>query len=157
MKITLEHQLTRLIACPQSLNCLICRSSFTSSKLRALLYSDRGLVIGDVCPECLKLTAPEIKRSLRMQANQLMAEPKSRGAQTISSHQQALELLEIATEEVKFPPIYQRFLKHLERFVQDSRALEEARFKLSDRGLTQRSQLERIFRENIHPEKGNDL
>jgi hypothetical protein len=146
MKITLEHKLTYPLTHPQSLNCLICRCSFTSGRLRALLHSDRGLVIGDVCPECLKLTATEIKRSLEIQANQLMAQPKGRSTQTISSHQQALELLEIATEEVKFPSIYQRFLRHLEIFVQDSQALEEARFNLPNRCLAQRSQLEKTFR-----------
>ena len=118
-----------------------------------MLYGDRGLVIGDVCPDCLKLSASAIKRSLRTRANQLMAQPKGRGAQTISSHQQALELLEIATEEVKFPSSYQRVLKHLEIFVQNSRSLEEARFNLSNRGLGQRSQLEKIFRNDIPEDK----
>ena len=150
MKITLEQKLP---SCPE-LTCLICRCSFTSHNLRALLYGDRGLVIGDVCLDCLKLSSSAIKRSLRTRANHLMVEPKGRGAQTIPSHQQALELLEIATEEVKFPPIYQRFLKHLEIFVQNSCSLEEARFNLSNRGLVQRSQLENIFRDDIS--KGNE-
>lgn len=149
MKIILEHKLS---SCPR-LTCLICRCSFTNDRLRALLYGDRGLVIGDVCSNCLKLDAITLKRALRTRANYLMAQPKGRGAQTISSHQQALELLEISTEEVKFPPIYQRMLKHLEIFVQDSRSLEEARFSLSHRDLVQRSQLEKIFRDGIYKEK----
>ena len=110
-------------------------------------------MIGDVCPNCLKLTATTLKRSLRTRANHLMAQPKGRGAATISSHQLALELLEVSTEEVRFPPIYQRFLKYLERFVQDSRSLEEARFSLSYRDLAQRSHLEKIFNEDIPREK----
>ena len=149
MKIILEHKLS---SCPK-LTCLICRCSFTSNNLRALLYGDRGLMIGDVCPNCLKLTTTTLKQALRTRANHLMAQPKGRGAQIISSHQQALELLEVSIEEVRFPPIYQRFLKHLERFVQDSRSLEEARFSLSYRDLAQRSHLEKLFKADITGEK----
>ena len=149
MKIILEHKLS---SCPQ-ITCLICRCSFTSNNLRALLYGDRGLMIGDVCPNCLKLTATTLKRALRTRANHMMAQPKGHGAATISSHQLALELLEVATEEVRFPSLYQRFLKHLERFAQDSQSLEEARFSLSYRDLAQRSHLEKIFAADITGEK----
>jgi hypothetical protein len=142
MKITLEHKLP---PCPDRLTCTVCRQTFEVSRLRTLLRSDRGLVIGDICPHCLHLAAYEIQRLLRYQANQMMAHPKGRGAQTIASHRQALELLEISTENVQFPMVYQRWLKWIAIFAQESQELESARFNLSSYDDQKRSQLEKIF------------
>jgi hypothetical protein len=142
MKIKLER---KLLNCPNSLNCKVCHQTFEVSNLRTLLYSDRGLLIGDVCPRCLKRESPEIQRLLKQQSNLLMAPSQGRGAQTIASYQQALELLEISAEEIKRPTFYQRWLKHIEIFVQETQELEAARFRLSNRTVEQRSRLEKAF------------
>jgi hypothetical protein len=146
MKIKLER---KLITCPNSLNCKVCHQTFEVGQLRTLLYSDRGLLIGDVCPRCMKREVPEIQRLLKQQGSLLMAPSQSRGAQTIASYQQALELLEISAEEIKFPTFYQRWLKRIEIFVQETQELETARFRLSSRIIEQRSRLEKAFEYDI--------
>lgn len=142
MKIKLER---KLINCPNLLNCKVCHQTFEVSKLRTLLYSDRGLLIGDVCPRCVKRQSLEIQRLLKQQSNLLMAPSQGRGAQTIAAYQQALELLEVSTEEIKRPAFYQRWLKHIEIFVQETQELEAARYRLSSYTVEQRSRLEKAF------------
>ncbi len=142
MKIKLERKLN---TCPNPLNCKVCHQTFEVSKLRTLLYSDRGLLIGDVCPRCVKREPPEIQRLLKQQSNLLMAPSQGRGAQTIASYQQALELLEVSTEEIKRPAFYQRWLKHIAIFVQETQELEAARYRLSSYTVEQRSRLEKAF------------
>jgi hypothetical protein len=146
MKIKLER---RLSTCANSLNCGVCRQTFEVSKLRTLLYSDRGLLIGDICPHCLKQETYEIQRLLRQQGNRLMAHPKGEGAQTIASHRQALELLEISTENIEFPTLYHRWLKHLEIFFQEAEELESTRFGLSSYIAEERSRLEKALEQDI--------
>jgi hypothetical protein len=53
--------------------------------------------------------------------------------------------LEISAEEIKRPTFYQRWLKHIEIFVQENQELEAARFRLSNRTVEQRSRLEKAF------------
>jgi hypothetical protein len=145
MKFELERKLP---TCPDTLSCVVCRQCFDARRIRTLLRSDRGLVIGDICPACSKLEAKAIKQTLREQANQLMSQPKGKGAQTLSFHKQALELLEVSTETVKFPTFYQRLLKQIEIFAQESQELESARFNLSNSAAKQRSRLERLLRQH---------
>jgi hypothetical protein len=146
MKIKLER---KLINCPNPLKCKVCHQGFEVSKPRTLLYSDRGLLIGDICPRCVKRETSEIQRLLKQQGNHLMAPSQGRGAQTIASYQQALELLEISTENIKLPTFYQRWLKHIEIFVQETQELEAARFRLSSRAIEQRSRLEKAFEHDV--------
>ena len=145
MKIILERQ---LINCPNSLKCEVCHQTFDASKLRTLLYSDRGSLIGDICSCCIQQEAPGIQRLLKQQSHRLMAPTQSGGVQTIAAYRQALELSEISTEDVRLPPFYQRWLKHIEIFVQETQELEAARFR-SDRTIGQRSRLERAFEQDI--------
>jgi hypothetical protein len=142
MKIKLERKLT---TCPDKLACATCHTGFAAGRLRALLYSDRGLVLGDICPACLKLEAADIRRLLRKESNRLMSHPKGSYSQTISLHRQALELLETSEEEVQFPMLYQRLIKQFQIFSQESQELEAAKFNLSSRSLSQRARLERMF------------
>ncbi|HEY9640203.1 MAG TPA: hypothetical protein V6C57_06945 [Coleofasciculaceae cyanobacterium] len=146
MKIKLER---KLINCPKQLKCGICHQTFEVGKLRTLLYGDRGLLIGDVCPHCLNQEAEAIQRLLKQQANRLMAHPQGKGAQTIASHRQALELLEIATENIEFPTFYHRLLKHMEIFAQEAQDLEAARFGLSGHVAEQRLHLEKAFKQDL--------
>ena len=146
MKIKLER---KLINCPNLLNCKVCHQTFAVSKLRNLLYSDRGLLIGDICPSCLKQETSEIQRLLRQRGNYLTAPSQGRGAQTIASYQQALELLEISAENIKLPTFYQCWLKHIEIFVQETQELETARFRISSYTIEQRSRLEKAFERDM--------
>ena len=72
MKIKLDRKLT---SCPDILRCIICRQAFKVSIIRPLLYNDRGLIQGDICSQCLKLKAEEIKQRIREQAMLLMEIP----------------------------------------------------------------------------------
>lgn len=146
MKIILERQ---LINRPNPLKCKVCHQTFDVSKLRTLLYSDRGLLMGDICPCCIKQETPGIQRLLKQQSHHLMALPQGRGVQTIASYRQALELSEISTEDVQLPTFYQRWLKHIEIFVQETQELEAARFRLSSHTIEQRSRLEKAFEQDI--------
>jgi len=146
MKVILERQ---LINCPNTLKCKVCHQAFGTRKLRTLLYSDRGLLMGDICPCCIKQEAPGIQRLLKQQSHYLMAPTQGRGVQTIASYRQALELSEISTEDVQLPAFYQRWLKHIEIFVQETQELEAARFRLSSHTIEQRSRLEKTFKQDI--------
>lgn len=120
MKIKLDRKLT---SCPDRLRCIICRQVFKVSIIRTLLYNDKGLIQGDICSQCLKLRAEEIKQRIREQAMLLMEIPELYSFSTISSQERALELLECSTEKVKFPSFYQWLIRKIEVF-QESGQLE---------------------------------
>ena len=111
MKIQLEQ---RLISCPNYLRCKVCREVFEVSSIRAILYNNQGLIQGDICPECIKLKAEEIKQRLRDQAMLLIEKPELCSSQTTSVHELVLELLECSSENVKFPTFYHKFVKKIE-------------------------------------------
>jgi hypothetical protein len=146
MKIKLERKLS---SCPDSLNCTVCHQSFGAGKLRSLLYSDRGFLLGDVCPQCFRKEADEIQTAVRRQGNWMMAPIKSTGAPTIATHRQALELVEISAEDVEFPMRYQLWLKWLEVLIEENQELEAARFQRSSWVGMQRSRLERTLERNV--------
>jgi hypothetical protein len=146
MKIQLERTLT---SCPAHLACVACQQFFPTGKLRHLLKSDRQLILGDLCPPCLKRGAIHIQLCLREQANRSMAPAFNGGSLTIASHRQALEQLEVAAEAVQFPKVYQRLLKKIEIFMEESQELETARFNGMEIQKIQRSQLEKIYKKEI--------
>lgn len=111
MKIQLEQ---KLISCPDYLRCKVCRQVFEVSTMRAILYNNQGLIQGDICPECIKLKAEEIKQRLRDQAMLLMEKPELCSTRTISADELVLELLECSNENVKFPTFYHKFVKKIE-------------------------------------------
>lgn len=108
MKIQLERKLT---TCPNQLRCAVCDRPFEASNIRALLYSDRSFIQGDICPKCLQLKAEQIQQKLRERAMILIEEPFC--APSTSPHE-ALELLETSTENIKFPTFHQWLIKRLE-------------------------------------------
>ncbi|HCF26692.1 MAG TPA: hypothetical protein DEV81_05675 [Cyanobacteria bacterium UBA11049] len=140
MKIKLDRKLT---SCPDRLRCTICRQAFKVSIIRALLYNDKGLIQGDVCSQCLKLKAEEIKQKIREQAMLLMELPELYIFSTISSQERALELLECSTEKVKFPSFYQWLIKKIE-VSQESRQLEATK-SLPNCADDRRSRLQIFF------------
>lgn len=107
MKIQLERKLT---TCPNRLQCTVCDRLFEVSRIRALLYSDRSFIQGDICPKCMQLKAEQIQQKLRDRAMMLMEEPF---CDPSTSPHEALELLETSTEDIKFPTFYQWLIKHL--------------------------------------------
>jgi hypothetical protein len=146
MKIKLERKLT---SCPRSLRCKVCSQIFEVGKLRNLLYTDRGLLMGDVCPQCFRKEAHEIQHLLKQQGNWMMEPRKGIGAQTIATHRHALELVELAAEPVEFPVLYQLWLKRIEIFMQENQESESTRFQRSSWVGMQRAQLEKVFERNV--------
>jgi hypothetical protein len=146
MKIKLERKLT---SCPHSMNCKVCFQVFEVGKLRNLLYTDRGLLMGDVCAQCFRKEAHEIQRRLEQRGNWMMVLSKDKGARTIATHRQALELVEVAAEPVEFPRAYQLWLKRIEIFIQESQESEAGRLRRSSWIVEQRSRLEKVFERNV--------
>lgn len=148
MKVELERKLT---ACPEQLHCVVCQSRFPSPRIRNILYNDRGLIQGDICPSCLKLKPQEIKQSLLQQSQQLMKKATLiGGSAAIDSFKQALERQELAQEDLKLPTRYARGLKWLEVLSQETQELEAARLGMSNCRCGKRSRLRIIFTDE-HP------
>lgn len=129
MKIQLERKST---SCPNRLTCVICRQIFAIDTIRTLLYNDKGLLQGDICRKCLKLTAKAIKQEILLSANLLSRQPNLASSRTISPPELVLELLECAVEDVKFPTFYQWLIKRIEVFSQEYQEIEAARFSLAN-------------------------
>jgi hypothetical protein len=111
MKIHLEH---RLSSCPPKLRCTVCQQVFTVGRIRSLLLNNRGLIQGDVCPDCVHLPSNEIRLLLADQARLMLEQPSLFQPQVASPEALALELFEASQEEVKFPTLYQWFVKTIE-------------------------------------------
>jgi hypothetical protein len=111
MKIQLEH---RLSSCPEKLRCTVCRQVFTVGRTRPLLLNNRGLIQGDVCPDCVHLPSNEIRLLLADQARLMLEQPSLFQNQVEAPDTVALELFEASQEEVKFPSLYQWFVKTIE-------------------------------------------
>jgi hypothetical protein len=146
MKIKLERKLS---SCPDSLRCTVCHQLFDVGKLRSLLYSDRGLLLGDTCPVCFKKEADEIQFALRQRGNWMMAPGSGTGMQTIATHRQALELVEISAEDVEFPVKYQLWLKWLEVWMEENRESDVGRFRRANWVEMKRSRLEKTLERNV--------
>ena len=144
MKVQLERKLG---SCPSRILCIICRQGFEALRIRALLYSDSGLIQGDVCPDCLKLKASGIKQKLRESELSLQAELE--GSRVAS--QQAL-LPECSAEAVRLPRFYEWWLKQVEIFSQESQELEAARLGLSSCHCGRRSRLRIVFEDDRKPD-----
>jgi hypothetical protein len=111
MKIQLEH---RLSSCPEKLRCTVCRQVFTVGRIRPLLLNNRGLIQGDVCPDCVQLPSHDIRLLLADQARLMLEQPSLFQNQVETPDTVALELFEASQEEVKFPSLYQWFVKTIE-------------------------------------------
>ena len=145
MKIQLER---KLAFCPELLLCTVCRQSFGVDKIRALLYSDAGLLQGDVCRKCLKLKASGIKQKLQEQSQLLMRQVEFAGHQAVSLRQLAIERLQCSEEEVRLPRFYEWVLKQIEIFSQESQELEKARLGLSNCSCGRRAPLRITFEDD---------
>jgi len=71
MKIKLERTLAN---CPTHLRCTICSRPFEVGKIRKLLCDSNGLIQGDLCSTCSKLSSKHLKQKL--QTNEEIIQPK---------------------------------------------------------------------------------
>lgn len=129
MKIRLERNLTHS---PDQLPCAVCRHPFPVTQIRLLLFADRGLLRGDVCPDCFKLGSDGIRQTMLDRAILLQMQSKfSRQCNTIAVHQLATELMDCARENVQFPTFWHWCFKWWEVWRVEAVALETARLNLS--------------------------
>lgn len=137
MRIQLER---KRYPCRDTLRCTVCQQMFHVGQIRSLLHQDSGLLQGDVCPACARLTATDFKQKMVLNARILLQKESLHDAQTMTLHARTLELLEAAKEPIKFPSFWQQWLMQLDVFAQDTQELEAARFGLHDHAHPWRSQ-----------------
>jgi hypothetical protein len=142
MKISLE---AKLRSCPNYLRCVVCDRLFLTNKIRTLLYSDRGLLQGDICSHCLRLKANTIRNKLREKALINLINTDKLNRPNSIHKPEALELLALSKERINFPSSWQWLLKKIEIFSQENRELESSRLGLTQFSCEQRLQLERLF------------
>lgn len=146
MKIQLER---KLYPCRDKLHCTVCQQMFNVGQIRSLLHRDSGFLQGDICPKCAKLTAQDFKQKMVLNARILLHQANLRESQTITLHEQALELLETSKENVKFPTFWQHLLMQVDVLAQDTQELEAAKFGLQSGSDRQRLQ-RRLFLDDDH-------
>ncbi|BAS55165.1 MULTISPECIES: hypothetical protein [Leptolyngbya] len=143
MKIRLDRKLP---SCPKLLLCTVTNAAFEVGNIRIFLYTDRGLLLGDISPDCLRLSSSEIRQKLREQACAIL-HPEEAGCDRDASptRERALELLQAAQEKVKFPSAFDWWIKKFEIFSEESQEIEAARTGLSDYYVLERSRLQKIL------------
>jgi hypothetical protein len=145
MKIQLERTLA---SCPKKLLCTVCGQAFGVNKIRALLYNDKGLLQGDVCSRCVRHKPTRIRSHLRDRASLLLQQPVISEAQTLDTHDRALELLETAQESVQFPQFYHWWMKQWEVFSEESQETESERLGLRDFYGEERERLQKMLEDD---------
>jgi hypothetical protein len=138
MKIRLDRKLP---SCPKLLLCTVTHQAFEVGNIRILLYNDRGFLLGDISPECLKLSSSQIRHHLREQACAILQGEETRSM----TRDRALELLQAAQENVKFPTAFDWWMKKFEIFSEESQEVEATRTGLSDYYVLERSRLQKIL------------
>lgn len=139
MKIQLDRKLT---TCPKKLICTVRNTAFEVGNIRLLLYTDRGFLLGDISPECLKLSSSEIRTKLRERACAMLQEDNP---DRDSQRDSALELLQAAQEHVRFPSAVDWWFKKFEIFSEESQEVEATRSGLSDYYVLERSRLQKML------------
>lgn len=142
MKIRLDRKLPN---CRKKLLCTVTNTTFEVGKIRTLLYADNGLLLGDVSPNCLKLSSSEIRGHLRERACVLLQQEAAIEHSLGSARDRALELLQAAQEDVKFPSAFDWLLKRFEIFSEESQETEASCTELSDYYVLERSRLQKIL------------
>jgi hypothetical protein len=136
MKIQLERKLESQ---SHQLCCVACKQKFGSEKLRTLLSDDWGSIIGDLCTDCLSKGTQHIQDQLKAKSSELFQQSLTEHEdRAIAIYRQALELSELAAQDLKIPPFYYRWWKHLTIFVADTQDLEIARRKAAIRSSSLR-------------------
>jgi hypothetical protein len=128
MKIQLERKLS---SCPERLTCVVCHELFGTTRIRALLRDNHGLIQGDVCAACMKLETSNFQKALRNQANRLLHEAILDPARADLLQARAIEILETSEEQIQWPLFFHWILKKIEIFGEETLELEAARFGAS--------------------------
>ncbi|MBE9014019.1 hypothetical protein IQ250_27905 [Pseudanabaenaceae cyanobacterium LEGE 13415] len=131
-----------MTTCPKNLICTVCNTAFEVGKIRLLLYTDRGFLLGDISPDCLKLSSSEIRTKLRERACAMLQDDNPERDQLRDS---ALELLQAAQEPVRFPTAFDWWVKKFEIFSEESQEIEATRSGLSDYYVLERSRLQKML------------
>jgi len=142
MKIQLDR---KLATCSKKLLCTIRNTPFEVGKIRLLLYTDCGFLLGDISPECLKLSSSEIRSQLRDRACLMLQDDDD----NLSARESAMELLQAAQEEVRFPTPLDWWFKKFEIFSEESQETEATRTGLSDYYVLERSRLQKILDDDL--------
>lgn len=145
MKVLLDRP---LMLFHHPLHCVVCRSPFFVGELRTLLYNDRGLLQGDICPACLELSPTRIKQKLRQHALVLAQQADSDPELADLLAARTTELLDCATEALKLPSFWQRVWKRIEIFLEATQEQEDNRTGLSSYHKDYRLALERMLRQS---------
>ncbi len=130
MKIQLERKLS---SCPDRLTCSVCCQPFPVTPIRSLLFTDRGLLRGDVCANCLKLGSTGIRETMRERAILLKRQSELHHSNTIAIHEMATELMACSQEIVQFPSLVQWWCKRWELWTVHAVELESARWGVAGR------------------------
>jgi hypothetical protein len=128
MRIQLER---KLALCPDRLRCTVCHQAFRARRIRSLLYSDRGLLQGDVCHTCLRLETTEFKQTISLNAQLAVVQSGPRDPQAQQQQQQAQELLLLVSEPVRFPSPLQWLVQWVALLCHESQELEAARLGMA--------------------------
>jgi hypothetical protein len=145
MKIQLERKLN---SCSHKLACTVCNQWFEVGKIRALLYNSEGFLLGDVCPECVKLPAPGIRSRLRERASLLLQQAELSETLMVSARDRALELLQAAQEEVKYPSLLDWWFKKFQVMSEESYPIESTQIGETDLYLVERSRLQKMLEDD---------
>jgi hypothetical protein len=137
MKIQLEQKSSN---CPDHMNCVACAQKFKVGSIRRLLIDDRSMLQGDLCHSCVRRTAPSLQKLLKSKGQRLLS---SRSA----NQERGQELMNMATEPVQFPSLWQWITKKIEILSAETTALEQARFNTTTCNCRQVQKLEYIYQE----------
>jgi hypothetical protein len=135
---------------PDQINCVACQKLFPVERFRNLLYSDRSLLQGELCPECAKSNAAIIQAKIKEQAWLLLQNSQLLKSDSIFIGVRVAELLAISQETVKFPSFWQLWRKKLAIWRAESCELQQARFgsiNSTECYCDKRQQLERLMEE----------
>jgi hypothetical protein len=145
MKIQLEQKRPNS---PNQLGCFTCRQNFTAPNIRALLCNDAGLIQGDICDRCLKLSPKAIQRRIIARSVSLQLQADRDEDQALPLRRQAFDLLLLSQENLTLPNFYTWLRKRWEILSQETQALEAARFGLNKSGSDRKRARLRIPFEN---------
>ncbi len=133
---------------PQAFDCVVCTQPFAIDLYRAILYSDRGLIQGDVCPQCRKLKGLDLQQKLHDRAMTLLHQSVEVDERGENMRDRAQELLQLAQEPVKSPNFLQRWFRQMVILSEETQELEAARLGQDRVCCQQRSRLERLLLED---------
>jgi hypothetical protein len=135
---------------PNQINCVACRQIFSVDRIRNLLYSDRGLLQGELCPECAKSNSTVLQAKIKEQAWLLLQNPELLSSDSTFIGSRAIELLIISQENINFPSIWQLWRQKLAIWRAESIELQQARFgsiNSTECYCEKRQQLEQLMEE----------